>query len=197
MKQYLKHISPYALIITILIIALIFTKECKRCPQCPEPITTIVMERDTVWDTIKITSTVYKPLPKETIWVNVPSDIDTTEILKRYYAKIYYEDILKDDTSAYILVKDTISQNSLYTRQYEFINRRPTEINTTTTVYQYDTCKECKRFNIGFGGFLGGNLDTFNAGFSIMLQTNKKSSYTLSYDPINKVGEVGIYWMIK
>jgi len=197
MKNYFKNISPYIIVIAILVVIIILMKECKRCPTCPEPTTTVIHTRDTVWDTIRLTSVVYKPLPKETIWVEVPADIDTNEILKRYYAKLYYEDILKDDTSAYIFIKDTITQNSIYTREWEFINRRPTIINTTTTINQYDTCKDCKRFNMGFGGFLGGNSGTFQAGVSMMLQTNKKSAYTVSYDVINKTGNIGIYWTIK
>jgi hypothetical protein len=205
MKQYLKHISPYALIITILIIALIFTKECKRCPQCPEPTTTVITETDTVYDTVRIVSNVYVPIPGETIYVNPPVNIDCEAMAIDYYSQKKYTDTLINDTSALIIVNDIISQNIISQRRYEFINRRPTIINTMTIINTYDTCKQCKKFNLGFGGFIGvrpeinseGVESFLGFGPSIILTTNKKSSYGVSYDVLNNIGEFSLYWNIK
>ena len=195
MKKYLKDISPYVLIIFILIGLLIFTKECSKGKKCPEPIVKIITETKIEYDTIEITKTIYKPLPKDTIYITILEDIDTLEILKDYYSKKYYYNVYLDDTTAYIATKDTIYQNEIYSSELTFINRRPTIINTTTI--HYDTCKPCSRFNIGFGGFIGVGVNEIQAGPSVMLTTNKKSSYTLSYDIINKVGQVGVYYNIK
>jgi hypothetical protein len=205
MKKYLKNISPYVLIIAILIIALILTKECRRCPQCPEPTVTIITETDTIRDTVRIVSNVYIPVPGETIYIDPPEDVDCALMSIDYYAERRYTDTLKNDTSALIIVKDVVSQNILAQRQWEFINQRPTIINTTTNIISYDTCKQCKQFNLGFGGFISArpeNVSKGRTGFigfgpSILLTTNKKSSYGVSYDVINNIGEFSLYWNIK
>lgn len=180
MKNYFKNVSPYIIVILVMVIALILTKQCHRCPVCPEPTVQIITETDTVYDTIEIVKTIYKPLPKDTVYIEIPSDVDTTEILKDYYAKKYYNNIYMDDTSAYIAIEDTIFKNELYTSKLTFVNRRPTAINSTTYITQYDTCKPCKSFNMGFGGFVGFSKPYFISGGSIMLTTNKKDSYTVS-----------------
>ena len=55
MKNYFKNTSPYIIVILVLIIALILTKQCHRCPVCPEPTTTVITETDIVYDTVEIT----------------------------------------------------------------------------------------------------------------------------------------------
>ena len=65
MRNYLKDISPYILIIFILIGLLIFTKECSKDKKCPEPIVKIITETKVEYDTIEITKTIYKPLRED------------------------------------------------------------------------------------------------------------------------------------
>lgn len=202
MKNYFKNTSPYIIIILVLIIALILTKQCHRCPVCPEPTTTIITETATIYDTVEITKVIYKPLPKDTVYVEVLANIDTADILKDYHAKKYYNNIYVDDTSAYIAIEDTIFKNELYTSKLTFINRRPTVINTTTYITQYDTGKP---FNMGFGGFVGFSGQDFTSGGSIMLTTNKKASYAVSvgyvfdenmtYKP--NLAQFTMYWNLK
>lgn len=203
MRNYFKNVSPYIIVILVMVIALILTKQCHRCPVYPEPTIQVITETDTVYDTIEIVKTIYKPLPKDTLYIEISSAVDTTEILKDYYAKKYYNNIYMDDTSAYIAIEDTIFKNELYTSKLTFINKRPTVINSTTNIIQYDTCKACKMFNMGIGGFitLKPSLDSlsnyFGAGASVMLTTNKKSSYAISYDFINKIAQFTLYYNLK
>lgn len=205
MKNYFKNVSPYIIVILVMVIALILTKQCHRCPICSEPTVQIITETDTVYDTIEIVKTIYKTLPKDIVYIEIPSAVDTTEILKDYYAKKYYNNIYMDDTSAYIAIEDTVFKNELYTSKLTFVNRRPTVINSTTYITQYDTCKPCKSFNMGFGGFVGFSGQDFISGGSIMLTTNKKSSYAVSvgymfnesvtYKP--NLVQFTMYWNIK
>jgi hypothetical protein len=206
MKNYFKNVSPYIIVILVMIIALILTKQCHKCPVYPEPTVQVITETDTVYDTIEIVKTIYKPLPKDTLYIEISSAVDTTEILKDYYAKKYYNNIYMDDTSAYIAIEDTVFKNELYTSKLTFVNRRPTVINSTTYITQYDTCKPCKSFNMGFGGFVGFSGQDFISGGSIMLTTNKKASYAVSvgymfngdiekYKP--NLAQFTIYWNIK
>jgi hypothetical protein len=180
MKNYFKNISPYVIVILVLVIALILTQQCKRSPiVVTQHETTTVVERDTVWDTVRITSKVYIPVPGETIYIDPPLDVNCDELAVEYFAWRVYNDTIIDDTSALVIINDVVTRNVLAQRQWEFVNRRPTIIeNTYVTVKPYD----CKSFNLGFGGFIG---KTFSkpypiSGGSIMLTTNKRSSYAVS-----------------
>lgn len=196
MKNYFKNVSPYIIVILVMVIALILTKQCHRCPVYPKSTVQIITETDTVYDTTEIVKTIYKPLPKDTLYIEISSAVDTTEILKDYYAKKYYNNIYMDDTSAYIATIDTIFKNELYSSELVFINRRPTAINHNTII-TYDTCKPCKHWNIGVGALIGGYTDKFGAGPSIIVSTNKKMSYTASYDFIQNIGYFGIYFNVR
>ena len=196
MKQYLKHVSPYVIIIAIMFVIIIIMQQCNGGKVKTETVyktktDTLIKYNDRIIEGEKI----YIPYDK-IVYRDVPADVDTAEILKQYYAVYYTPDvILNNDSVAYIALFDSISQNRVIYRRYEYKDNTPTQIITNTTIV--DTCKECKRFNLGFGGFLGGNQNTFQAGISIMLQTNKKAAYTVSYDVINKTAQAGIYWTIK
>lgn len=77
-------------------------------------------------------SIVYKPgkdIHKETtIYVKMPSDVDTASILKEYYAKSYFIDTIKFPTGE-IKIYDTISQNKITGRGVEssFVMARITD----------------------------------------------------------------------
>jgi len=201
--EFLKKVKPCYIVIAILVVALIFTQQCKRSVDSDSTghfwnwdfhSTTTV---DTVHDTVRIVSTVYVPVPGETIYNDPPIDLDCQAMAIDYYASRYYNDTLKNDTSALIIIKDVVSQNILAQRQWEFINYRPTAIYNTVNTITYDTCPECKKWNIGIGGMIGGYTDKFGAGPSIVVTTNKKASYSASYDVIQKIGYFGIYWNVR
>ena len=190
-------IKSLLVVITVLLVIIIFMRECKRCPEVSQQTslgadTTYIYEYG---DTIEVISNYYIPGPKETIYITIPQDVDTPGILATHFSKVYYADVMLDDSNAYIFVEDTLYKNSIISRNYVYKDKTPTHI--TQQIITYDTCKECKTFNIGFGGIIGGYTDKFGAGPSIMLTTNKKGSYTASYDAINKIGYLGIYWNIK
>jgi hypothetical protein len=54
--------------------------------------------------------------------------IDTNQILRNYYAKVAYKDTLLNDSSALIVVNDTLNKNRIYSRDVMFQNRRKTAI---------------------------------------------------------------------
>jgi hypothetical protein len=68
----------------------------------------------------------------DTVTVLLPAD--TAAILAAYFAKAYYSDTLKNDTSAFIALKETVTQNRIVERILMFQNRRPTAITTTTVL---------------------------------------------------------------
>lgn len=135
MKRYWDYVIIGAMAIVIAI--LLF-----RCS--PEPGTTTVTHDTIPGDPYPVYDTLEKPvpyqviLPGDTFW----PDVDTTVILQKckqlykdYYTKNVYNDTLRNDTSMFIAVIDTVYQNKLQKRILSSQNKRITTINTTTTIY--------------------------------------------------------------
>lgn len=59
----------------------------------------------------------------------LPAKIDTSAVIKDYYAKKRYRKVFKDDTSAFIKLWATLSQNGFDSLGIEFQNRRKIQIN--------------------------------------------------------------------
>lgn len=89
-----------------------------------------------------------------------------------YNTKKYYDNVFKDDSSAYIQFKGTIYKNEIVDPSIIFKNRYPAyiEVPARNEVEIY----------AGFGGYTKGI--TVNAG----LITRKNVMYQVSVDPINK-----------
>jgi len=80
----------------------------------------------------KVTDTVYVPTniivykpgasiyKDTTIYVEVPQNVDTTQILRNYFAKNIYIDTLKlnTDITGFVVISDTISKNTIIGRQW-------------------------------------------------------------------------------
>lgn len=129
----------------------------KQCSSVPEPIVKYLPGDS-------IPYTVYKgvPVPYEvrytdtvllydTIWQ--PGDteyvlepIDTMRILKDYYARVSYIDTVKNDSSALIVLNETVFKNRIASRDVTFQNRRATAIIEERT----------KAIVFGAGGTLNG-----------------------------------------
>ena len=110
----------------------------------------------TVYDTVyKVdTAIVYRPgwviKVTDTIEVPIPRIVDTTAILKDYFAKIYYKDVIKlKDSLGTVIIKDTLTQNRILYRTLEAqINQRT--ITKTVTVQTPPTNQVYAGFNVGF-----------------------------------------------
>jgi hypothetical protein len=83
----------------------------------------VITETVTVWDTLEIETEVYIPkwrtkIVKEydTVEVKIPQEVDTLSILKDYYAEYTYIDTISLDSLGYISLIDTISRNSILSR---------------------------------------------------------------------------------
>jgi hypothetical protein len=63
-------------------------------------------------------------------WIHQP--IDTMAILQDYLSRNAYRRVLKDDSSAFIAINDTVTRNRLTAFSFEFQNRRPTTVIQTT-----------------------------------------------------------------
>lgn len=109
----------------------------------PEPEVIFSTRIDTIpGDSIPYAVEVQKPVPVyidtgSTRWRDRP--IDTGAILADYFARVFYRDTLKNDTSALVIVEDTVTENRLQGRRLIFANRRPVAIiHTTTAIFPED-----------------------------------------------------------
>ena len=114
--------------------------------------------------------TIYKDT---TIYVDVPTNVDTNEILKNYYSKVVYSDTLKlDDKLGYVYVKDTIFKNNILNRKWV------SSVNKTIIKDSFFLVELPKR-----EFFIGGGV-TFNKtlyiGPSIMFKTKKENIYNVN-----------------
>ncbi|NCU27399.1 hypothetical protein EOM86_11900 [Candidatus Nomurabacteria bacterium] len=196
----MRQMKPVAVALIVAVIVIVVIRQCT--PSDPEsdsgcrfnlfPDEVIsVTHTDTVYDSIPVVTIVYKPVPYEVIPDTPDWALTCEEVMLDYYYSYLYADTAINDSMALIIVRDTISRNRVQGRQVKYVDRTPTVINTTTTALVYDTCPDpevCKKWNFGIGGFVGSGLkpDSFEAGVSAIVTTNKRSSYELGYDMVGK-----------
>ncbi len=94
---------------------------------------------------VKEDTTIYDTIIKIDTFLR---DVDTAAILRDYYAYRIYKDTLKNDSSATIVVEDSISRNRKLKSKLIFSNNRPIAYNVTNE-----------------GVFLGGSISTISIGF--------------------------------
>jgi len=153
-----------------------------------------VVIHDTVRDTTEIVKYYPKPIPYyidtgKTDTLILPAD--SAEITRKYielhslyYSKTYYNDTLLNDTSALIVIKEFTFKNEINNRQLNFINRRPTAINTTIN----NTILSQRQ--LYFGAEFG--INSFEPG--IMYKGKNDIQLKLSYELLNNNGlRAGIY----
>ena len=146
-----------SIIIVVLFIIILFLQNCgnkkEDINEIKKPVK-IITQIDTVWSTVEIEKKVYIPKWKtkvDTVKVEVPIKVDTTEILKDYYALYEFVDTLKIDTIGYIILTDTITENNIYKRGlYKNIQIPTKEIKTTEYINN-------REFYTGFGARSDGN----------------------------------------
>lgn len=154
-----------------------------------------IVETVVQYDTTKIESVIYTPIPyKEIEYINqidtvfLSQEVDTLGILQEFMTTYYYADTIKNDTSAFIAIYDEVLYNRIWKRNWEFINRRPTHIQTT--INQYPTART---WNISVGGVVSGNSSMLDYGVGVHVR-NKRINYTVNYIISNKSIQGGIYY---
>lgn len=108
------------------------------------------------------------------VYVDVPKDADTTEILKDYFSKVTYDDTLKlDENLGFISVKDTIFKNSILSRKWT------TSINK---MYIRDSIflKELPKNEFFIGGIIGYGNSVPYIGPSLLFKNKKEDIYNLN-----------------
>lgn len=121
-----------------------------------------------------------RPVPQwrdtgSTRWKYLP--IDTGAILAEHFSRNAYHRVLKDDSSAYAAIYDTVAENRLTSFRFDFQNRRATHIITNTT-----TTTDSRSAAIYIGpsliqGALGGSVQYTNDRWTISAGTTGGQYY--------------------
>ena len=177
--------ATYLTIVLILIGLLIFQQQCIR-PEKPQTIVT----HDTIpGDPFPVLVEVGKPDPiyYEEPYI-MPALIDTVGVIIDYFSKYYYADTLKDDSSAFIALYETIYGNRILDRKFSFQNRRATVINN---YYPPDRTK------LLAGTMLAVSPDqSLEIGPTVILITKKGYGYSYAYGINHKTHTFSFVWKI-
>jgi len=151
----------------------------------PELQPLVITHTDTIpGDSIPYKVTIRKTIPvfidTGILWRYLP--VDTFAILADYYSRKVYIDTLKNDTSALVVVIDTVTENQLQCRSLVFQNRRPVAINTTII----SNPSPLKRWEL-FAGVTSGILyDKAILGGTVMVLSPNRSVVQYTYAPIGR-----------
>jgi len=136
--------------------------------------------------------------------VNIPKAIDTAALIKNYYSKVLYKDLLVlPDSLGTVVVIDTISQNRIIARTFDAkVKER--------TIREKLIVKEPAKNQVYFGLNGGFNREDFISavGAGVILKTKKDKIYNLNLGVNNRTIDgtngtfspfvgFGTYWKIK
>jgi hypothetical protein len=178
LKHFFNNIQT--LLIVVLVIIIVFLRSCSgRGAVKPEIITKIEIKYDTIqtiketyvpkWKTKVVTEIVTETIT-ETDTFQQP--IDTLAILQDYYTKYFYQDTIEIDTIGYAIVNDTITKNSIFSRDVK------TSIIYPTTTITNEIYLNKLEFYTGIG-IVGGLKQLNYIGGEILLKTRKRTMYGL------------------
>ena len=136
--------------------------------------------------------------------VFIPAIIDTAALLKDYYSKVLYKDVLVlPDSLGTVSIIDTISQNKILGRTFN-ANVKQITIKETTIV------KELPKTKVFYGLEGGFNKEDFvnSVGAGILINTKKDKIYQLGVGVNNQTIDGtngsfspyirgGVYWKLK
>ena len=141
----------------------------------PEPVEVIKWKKGDV-----VKDTIYQPLDLTVV--------DSVKIAKAYnelyekYAEItIYDDILKDDSLAFIRLREKTQYNKVFDRSLEYEHRTP--------IIRITRVEEDNTFSI-VGG-LHGNFKQIS--FAAGVVTKRNAVYLYDYDPFTKTHRAGVY----
>jgi hypothetical protein len=205
--ELLKKLDLKTILILVLIIVILLMRSCTPVLDHKKPGTVKVggkkyivvkHEVDTVYQ--PVTKIVYKKgdtiFIDRPVYVQVPANVDTAEILRDYYTKFPYKDTLTlSEELGFITVNDTIFKNRILNRTFEsHINK----ITVKETTY-LETPPKTMVFIGGVAGFDKVNFVNF-LGPSLMIKDKQDKLYSIGigYSNAKTVSiQGGIYWKIK
>lgn len=185
MSKFFEKIDTKTIIIFGLIIVIFLLNMCstdvsddgKKVKIAGKTYTIIKHEIDTL--VVPVKQIVYRDgkeiYREKTVYVDVPSNVDTNNIIKNYYSQVVYKDTLRlGDSLGYISVVDTIFNNSILNRKWEsYVNK----FTIKETLYLKQDPR-AQFFVGGFGGYNSG-LNSVYLGPTVMLKNKNENTFNL------------------
>ncbi len=171
----LKTINIFSMIVIIgAVVAMFFFS--KECGDGKYEITDTVMVSDTVYvtDTFRQLDTlIVIPAPK-IVYVDVPYVFDTVGVLKRYFAHVFRNDTLRNDSSVFIRLEQEITENDVISQILEVMDYEKTKIITNER-----TITKIEKAPVFYaGGFIGMTQKVPTVGVSFSFMTAKHRIFT-------------------
>lgn len=182
--------KKWGLILILILVAIIIIQYATR-PEKREPWTPVYLpKRETNIKQVykpevkQVTRKPYRVVYHDTIVdsIFIPANIDTNAILMAYFEKAIYEDTLQSDSTAFIFIRDTITQNRISSRK-KIIRIRPFTVHEPT-----------RKVYAGIG--VGGNMNQFSFAGKLLYVDRRERIYGISYYPMDKILELSVFWKI-
>lgn len=179
----MQNLKPY--ITYLLLLAIILLLILNMCRKSTEPITVNVnKEVKNYYDsTTKTIAPVIMPTMTSYCLVPVPIDVDTAQILKNYFAIHTYTQSI-EDTMIKAVITDTISQNRITGRRFDYRLVKPIR-----TVESYTFTQRYSGIYAGAYASFGKSSAGFGLQGSYLFKSGKQAQ--IGYDLINKSIFVG------
>jgi len=174
----MKYIPYIIILLLLIVIGSLFVNK---------PVTSHFVKSSTTvirHDTIKSDKIIYKDnfiYKERKVYVDsiITDTVITKELIEKYIANYYYIDTLVNDSSLMFIIKDTISQNRIIYRSYDY---QQSSLFTS----------EAQKGRIFLGGYMGVNTYGISSFY-----IRKKTAFSLNYNFKNKAVSVGIAFKIR
>lgn len=170
----------------------------KKCSHSPEVSTqTIIIPGDK----IPVTKLIPRPYPvyydtgsfhlvRDTIHDTIPVS-DPKAVAKDYYSLRLYDRVLWDDSTAFIRLTDSVTQNRLLGGKLYFQNKKVTSIINTTNPLPGNSKPS---FYLGVSGII--TREKEGIAPAVMYLSGKGNGLSYVYDPINRQHALTAWWRI-
>lgn len=172
------------IIILVLGVLLILQHQCSSSKLEPQ----IVVERDTLYETITKIDSIPNPYPVYVEKVKWDTIVDTVEVLGDYFSIKTFENTYSYGDTLSINVTDTIFKNNLeaqhisYTLNIPVIRERITVIQNQHEVY--------------VGPKVGVNPQSIQVGLDLSYRNPYGQMYNVYYYPFQKEVGIGVQWRV-
>ncbi len=174
------------MIILLLLNGLWLQRACHRCPECPE----LKVSKTVVpGDSVAVAYKVVLPKTTDTIYQSIPASIDTAAIIRNYFASFRGTDTLANDSSVFVSINWTVSQNTITSITPYIANRRSKSIVNISPI-------PIPKNTIYFGFSAGIQQHKAGLGPALLWQSKSNLMVGVSYDLINRNTSFSIHWKL-
>jgi len=181
MKEAIKTYLPF---IAGLICFFLYLNKCQKQAIYNNTIvkkdSTIVYLKDTGTHVHKTVNVYSNPI----FTVNPTQKVDTALIIKKYFTKYYLSDTIKD-TLINMVVNDTLFNNKITFRKYEYKLVKPYQVIKTYTITETKTIDKNTGFFVGFFVEAGNKIYGTGPQANLVL---KKSNIGVGFNILNRSG---------